>query len=119
MRLQNKSIVTNIILTFVTCGIFGIFWFIALVNDVKYASNDESLPSGGIAFLLGLITCGIYLIYIFYKLGLAMVVANEKNGLPANKDNAVIYLVLCILGLGIVNYCLIQSELNAIASKQA
>lgn len=36
-------------------------------------------------------------------------------GLKYNKniqDNSIVYLVLSIFGLGIVNYCLIQNDLN-------
>lgn len=39
----------------------------------------------------------------------------KKKGLMAS-DNSILYLILCILGLGIVNYCLIQNELNEMAS---
>lgn len=31
-------------------------------------------------------------------------------------DNSVLYLILAVLGLGIVNYCLIQSDLNDFAT---
>ena len=30
-------------------------------------------------------------------------------------DNSVLYIVLAVLGLSIVNYCLIQSDLNRLA----
>ena len=47
-----------------------------------------------------------------------MVQAKSKNDLPA-EDNSLIYLLLQIFGLGIVNYCLIQNDLNMIADKNA
>ena len=40
--------------------------------------------------------------------------AKDKAGLRGN-DNAVLYLILSIFGLDIVNYCLMQSDLNDIA----
>lgn len=40
--------------------------------------------------------------------------AKAMRGMSA-KDNSVLYLVLQFLGLGIVNYCLIQSDLNKYA----
>jgi hypothetical protein len=49
-------------------------------------------------------------------MGELMKTAQEKNGLEI-KDNAVLYLILQIFGLGIVNYALIQSDLNIIAQK--
>ena len=73
--------------------------------------------SGGKAFLFTLITCGIYGFYWAYLMGKAMMQAKSKNGLPAD-DNSMLYIILQIFGLGIVNYCLIQNDLNSIADKE-
>ena len=43
-------------------------------------------------------------------------IAQQKNGTEV-KDNAVLYLVLELFGLGIVTYALVQSDLNTIADK--
>ena len=37
--------------------------------------------------------------------------AGVKNNV-AISDNSVLYLILSLFGLGIVNYCLIQNDLN-------
>lgn len=42
----------------------------------------------------------------------------EKLGINSS-DNSVLYLILGIFGLGIVNYCIMQSELNTIARQTA
>ena len=115
--INRRDLVVAIILTLVTCGIYGIYWFVVMTNDVKTVSEDNNFQSGGVAFLLTLITCGIYGIYWAYKMGELMKVAQEKNGLPI-KDNAVLYLILQIFGFGIINYALIQNDLNAIADKK-
>lgn len=115
--MQKREIATSVILSIVTCGIYGIYWFIKLTDDVKYAADDRNLASGGTAFLLTLVTCGIYGYYWAYKMGQTMSVAQQRYGLPA-KDNSVLYLVLQIFGLGIVNYILIQSDLNTIIDRQ-
>lgn len=113
--IQKRNIVVSIILTFVTCGIYGIIWFIGLTDDVRNASGDERL-SGGKCFLLTLITCGIYGYYWAYLIGKAMSQAKTKNNMQAD-DNAVLYVILQVLGLGIVTYCLVQNDLNSIADK--
>ncbi len=111
-QIQPKNIVTAVILSIVTCGIYGIIWFINLVDDVNRVCNDEdSNQSGGMVFLLTLVTCGIYGIIWFYKAGKRMFNAGNKYGMQF-ADNSVLYLVLELFGLGIVNYCLIQSDLN-------
>ena len=113
---QKRDVAIAIILSIVTCGIYGIYWFIVMTNDVKTVSGDDKVASGGLAFLFTLLSCGIYGYYWAYKMGELMKTAQEKNGLEI-KDNAVLYLILQIVGLGIVNYALIQSDLNKIAEK--
>lgn len=110
-----RDIVTSIILSIVTCGIYGIFWFISITDDARIVSGDDRL-SGGKCFLLTLITCGIYSFYWAYLMGKAMMQAKAKNDMPAD-DNAMLYVILQIFGLGIVTYCLVQNDLNAIADK--
>lgn len=112
--IKERNIAVCIILTIITCGIYGIVWFVSITDDMKYASGDQSL-SGGMAFLLTLVTCGIYGIYWAYKMGKASAVAKANHGLQG-EDNSVLYLILQIFGLGLINYCLIQNDLNNIST---
>ncbi len=107
---KQRNIAVCIILTIITCGIYGIIWFISLTDDTRLVSGDNRL-SGGKAFLLTIITCGIYSIYWAYQMGKALNQARVNRGLTP-EDNSVLYLILSIFGLGIINYCLMQSELN-------
>ena len=109
--IRERSIVTCILLSLVTCGIYGIIWFVSITDDMKIASGDQSLPSGGMAFLLTLVTCGIYGFFWAWKMGKANTMAKNSRGLPA-EDSSVLYLILQVLGLGIVVYCLVQNDLN-------
>ena len=111
--LRKKDVAVAIILSIVTCGIYGIYWFVTLTDDVRLAAEDKDFQSGGVAFILTLITCGIYGIYWAYKMGELMKIAAEKNGLTP-QDNAILYLVLQLIGLSIVNNIIIQSDLNKI-----
>ena len=110
---EEKNIVLNVILTLVTCGIFGIVWFIQLTDDTKELSGDETMQSGAIAFVLTLVTCGIYGFYWAYKMGKIQGATRAKYGLTET-DNSIIYIILQLVGLGIVNYCLMQNDLNEI-----
>ena len=114
-KIEKRDIVVAIILSFVTCGIYGIYWFICLTNDSNKASGDYSV-SGGLAFLLTLVTCGIYGWIWYYQMGKKMTQAGVNHGITI-EDNSILYLILGLLGLGIVDYCLIQSDLNRIAEK--
>ena len=50
--IKERNLVTAIVLSLVTCGIYSIIWFIGLTDDAKTAANDTQLASGGTAFLL-------------------------------------------------------------------
>ena len=114
--IQERNIATNVILSIVTCGIYGIFWFIQLTDDTSRVSDDKSM-SGGMSFLLSLVTCGIYSVYWAYKMGKNLYQTKLDKDLRA-QDNSILYLVLQLFGLGIANYCLMQNELNDIAQTQ-
>lgn len=114
--ITNRNIVVALLLTFVTCGIYGIFWFISM-TDESNSLSDEKYTSGGTAFLYSLITCGIYTFYWNYKMGQKMANIGKKYNKQI-ADNSVLYLVLSLFGLGLINYCLIQSDLNSLADQQ-
>jgi len=107
---KRTEIVQAVIFSLLTCGIYGIFWFIKITDDMAVLSGDNSM-SGGKAFLFSLITCGIYTLIWDYNQGSLVSKARVKKGLEA-KDNSVLYLILGICGLSIVTYCLIQEEIN-------
>ena len=96
--INKRDIALAIVLSIVTCGIYGLYWFVVLTDDVKNAASDDNFQSGGIALLLLTITCGIYGIYWAYKMGELIKVAQEKHNLPV-KDNSVLYLILQLFGL--------------------
>ena len=111
--IQKREIVTCILLSLITCGIYGIVWYINLTDDVAYLSEDHDF-SGAKAFLFTLITCGIYSFFWAYKLGKDIQIAQEKHSLPAT-DNSTLYVILNLVGSSIVTYCLAQNEVNNMA----
>lgn len=126
MTLEKKNIATCVILTFVTCGIYGIYWFYCMISDINTISEDPDSMSPIIVILLGIITCGIYSVYWFYKAGALLdQKAIEFGRMPENRS--VLYLILIILGyfiplfmplLTMVVYILLQNSINVIADEQ-
>lgn len=109
---KERSVVLCIILSIITCGLYGIYWFISLTNDVNYISGEEG-TSGGLAFLLTIITCSIYGFYWAYKMGEKLDTAKQKKGIPAG-NGGILYLILFIFG-GFIAYAVIQHEVNKLA----
>ena len=104
--MKNRNIALCIIFSIITFGIYGIYWFICLTNEMNMATPDDTYQtSGGMAFLFSLLTCGIYSFYWNYRMG--QKIDSVKNG-----SNAVLFLILSIFGLEIVNFCIAQSFIN-------
>ncbi len=110
--IKERNIFVCILLTFVTCGIYGIYWFCSLVSTV-YAL-DERTESVGVEILLCFVTCGIYFLFVLHKLGVSLNNISQKNNIPSS-SSSVLFIVLAIFGLTIVDYCIIQEELNTLA----
>lgn len=96
-----------VILTIVTCGIYGIYWQIKLNDEINWLANDPTATSGGMVVVLSIVTCGIYGMYWAYKMGEKCDMIKGING-----SSAVLYLILSLLGFSIVSYCLMQDTIN-------
>lgn len=115
MKMTQKNIALYIVLTIVTCGIYGIYWFYCIADEMQNA-DDTTLPTTPIVtMLLYLVTCGIYGIYAFYKWGAAMPGIAANRGVSNIEDRSIVYLILSIVGLAIVNLALIQNDINQLA----
>ena len=67
--IKERSIVLYIILSIVTCGIFGLYWFVCITEDTN-AAADVAGTSGGLALLLLLAVSMVFI-------GLTNVVKNS------------------------------------------
>ena len=104
-----RSIPIAIILSFVTCGIYMLYWIYRLNDEINELAQDETAPGGGLVIILTVLTCGIYGLYWYYRMG-------EKCDYIAqtHTSNNVLYLVLGIFGLGIVSIALMQDTVNRV-----
>jgi len=107
--MNQRNVVTCILLTLITCGLYGIYWVYALNNDVSRMTNDPE--DGGTVLLLSLITCGIYYIFWQYKMG-------EKIEMAGGKNDGIVYLILSIFSLSIVSLALMQTEINNLQNRR-
>ncbi len=113
--IKKREIVTCIILSIITCGIYGLYWYFCLVNDLNTAVPQPGDQGAGMVLLLSIITCGIYSWFWLYKAGEKSEKIKAMVG-EAPGSSSILYLLLAIFSLGIVVYCLIQNDLNKVAS---
>lgn len=114
MGITKREIVKCIIFTIITCGIYGLYWFIKLTDDTNTLAGETNGTDGVKALIFTLITCGIYGYYWAYKQGVKIDSVKAAKGQPTG-NLAVIYLILQVFGLGIVAYAMMQNEINNLA----
>lgn len=111
---EKRDIVKAIIFSILTCGIYQIYWFIVLTDEINRVSGHENDMSGLVSFLLNLITCGIYgYIWAYFMGGKVDEITGAKN-----TYTSIIYLVLALLGFNIVNLALMQDTVNKTLDQQ-
>lgn len=109
--MKKRNIGLCILFSIITCGIYAIYWFVVLTNELKDLSGDSETASGGVAFLLSIITCNIYGWYWAYKRGENVDTARSKRSIPSS-NSGILYLILVLIGFGIIAYALMQNEIN-------
>lgn len=108
----------TLLLILLTCGIYYLY-FIYVTSQETQDFLEEPDTSPGVEVLLCLLTCGIYNIYWDFKMGKRIAEMCVRVGLPPT-DNAVLYLVLDLIGaggfasLGLLNPLLQQEGLNRV-----
>ena len=90
---MTRNIVVCILLYFITCGLYGIYWMYTLNEYARSVAPQEWQTSGLTVILLNIITCGIYGLYWNYKMGKAWPHPLYAIGAP--------------LGMGFVALCLV------------
>ena len=109
MAIKQRNIVTCILLTLITCGIYGIYWMIMLAKEAVSVKDPADSGVLEIVLMLFLPFLGIFLCEKKLAEGCA-----EKG--IAHTDNSVLYLILGLVGLGIVGICMLQNDLNKLAN---
>ena len=106
-----RSIVLGIILSFLTCGIYSLYWeykqmatLNAWLGRIEYRF--------GLWLLLSIITCGIFALYYEYKMAVGVNEVQANNGLNVSNSLAVICVLLAIFGIGIASLAIQQWEIN-------
>lgn len=101
-----------------TCGIYYLYFIYKVSEETQeYLGEPDTAPLMDV--LLSVLTCGLWNIYWDYKTGKKIARMCEAAGLPVT-DNAVLYLILDLLGVGgfasvgIINPLLQQDSLNRI-----
>lgn len=111
MTIQRRDVALAIVLSIITCGFYTIYWFIVLTDEVNALAGETEATSGSMAFLFTLVTCGIYSYFWMYKMGEKLDNVAVSQG-KASQSRGILYLILSVLGLGLIAYALMQDSIN-------
>jgi len=108
--IQQRSLATCIILTIVTCGIYGLYWMAKLNDEINYVTGDQNGQSGVLVVVLNYVTCNLYGIYWAYKSGEKLDAFFASRGM-ATGNRATMYLILEFI-FPIAAWAMMQDTLN-------
>ncbi len=106
--MQNRGIVSVLLLSLVTCGFYAIFVTVAMYVETNRELGMEK--SFGLNLLLAFVTCGIWMIIMLYNTSQNHVTIASQKGITI-ADNTVLYLILAIF-IQLAAIVLIQNQQN-------
>ncbi len=106
-----RSIVSSIVLTLVTFGIYGLYWqYKQMATLNAWLKRDEY--SFWLCFFLSLLTCRTFGIYYEYKMANGINEVRAAEGKWVDSSLAVLSVLLTIFGLGMVSRAIQQEHVN-------
>ena len=109
-ELKPRDVVRRLILTFVTCGLYGLYWMKTLTDDIHHFSENPKTPTGGKVVLLTLVTCSLYFYYWLYQISGELVEARREKGLSLDAiSNATYPVTIVVTSLLAVVFSMLQS----------
>lgn len=112
---MNRNIALSIVFSIITCGIYSIYWFVVLTDEINREKPEYAAELSGVAcFLISLITCNIYGIYWAFKIGEKLDTIKDERGIPTGRDSNIMYLILELIGFNVIVLALAQNEMNKI-----
>ena len=92
--IKERGLVSLILLSMVTFGIYGLYWYYKLAKDVNTICEGDGKKTAGLLklILLGIITFGIYTIIWIYMLGDRLQDNAQKYNLTFKESGGTILL---------------------------
>lgn len=114
---EDRNFVLYVILTIITCGIYGLVFLYSMIQDVNTVCDGDGEHTRGLLglILLSLVTCGIYSFYWYYCLGNRLAKNAPRYGMSFQENGTTVLLwmvigsLLCGLGTWVANYIIIKN----------
>ena len=108
-----------ILFSLITCGIYAIFWYYTIMDDLNKARGKEIMNP--VLFLIIGLLCAPVLYYILYTVDKNLVQLSQEEGTNYNKENFILWLLLTfVASVGVwVAMWQITNAYNEIWAKRA
>ncbi len=111
MNVNQRSIGMAIFMSIITLGIYGIYWYYLLVQNVRVITGSQKGCGGEVACIMFV---PFYSLYWWYTRG--ETVKNEFTKRRYNVSiSGAIALVLSLFGLGIIAMAIMQNDFNSLS----
>ncbi len=110
----SSSIVLDILLSLITCGVYQLFWQARQMRALNYFLGEERF-SFIKWLLLTVVTCGIYHIYYEYVMAKAITDVQDRRGASPSSELPLLSILLSIFGFTLVADAIQQHEINKIS----
>ncbi len=106
-----RSILSGILLSIITCGIFGLYWQYKQMETVNawLERNDYSF---WLWFFLCILTCGIFGIFYEYKMACGINEVQHNQGILHDSNLPIVCVLLAICSIGIASLAIQQYQIN-------
>ncbi len=120
----NRSLIAYIVLTILTCGIYGYIFLYEVSKDMNTMCNGDGQKTPGLLklILLNIVTCGIYSWFYYYSIGNRLQQNAPRYGLNFSENGTTVLLwqvfglLLCGVGSFVAMHIIIKN-MNAMANK--
>ena len=97
MQIEKRDVTLSIILTFITCGLYGLYWMYKLTEEIHALSGKPRTPDGGTVVLYTILTCSFYFYYWLYKISGELVDLRRESGLPPDSVSNKTYMIVTVV----------------------
>lgn len=109
--IEESNIAKMVILSIIALGIYSYVWLYKIAKKIEELNGNFSSVSTEIICIMFV---PFYLLYWVYTRYAKLKVVADNNGIEIG-NNGVLYLILSVLGLGLIAIALIQNDLNIMA----
>ncbi len=118
-NLRARDVVPRVVLTIVTCGIFGLYWIYTLTRDIHELSGKPQTGSPIQAVIFSVLTCGLYFLYWVYKISGELVETRREMGLALDPVEKSMYaIVIVIMTFMATGFSILESVVDTIAGAE-